>query len=163
MEAIRINQPSEDDLKSGNIFDLEYDVSEIVDKSTIRFYSTNKEIASVTAEGEHPEAIREDSYDSCFVGTAGENTAAMTIRWEEEQCIGNIVLKENICMGQRVEQFVIEAEKEGAFAEVYKGTVIGYKRIVPLERLVTKCIRIRILDSRTEPTLAFVGVYKSMK
>jgi alpha-L-fucosidase len=52
---------------------------------------------------------------------------------------------------------------EGAFAEVYKGTVIGYKRIVPLERLVTKCIRIRILDSRTEPTLAFVGVYKSIK
>ncbi len=51
MEAIRINQPSEDDLKSGNIFDLEYDVSEIVDKSTIRFYSANKEIASVTAEG----------------------------------------------------------------------------------------------------------------
>jgi len=127
------------------------------------FRNNLMETASVTAEGEHPEAIREDSYDSCFVGTAGENTAAMTIRWEEEQCIGNIVLKENICMGQRVEQFVIEAEKEGAFAEVYQGTVIGYKRIVPLERLVTKCIRIRICDSRTEPTLAFVGVYKSLK
>ena len=117
--------------------------------------------AFVTAEGEHTEAVRVDTYDNWFVGKAGENTATMTICWENEQSIGNIVLKENIRMGQRVEQFVIEAEKGGAFAEVYRGTVIGYKRIVPLGRLMTKGIRIRICDSRTEPTLAFVGVYES--
>ena len=64
-------------------------------------------------------------------------------------------------MGQRVEQFVIEAEQDGRFVEEYRGTVIGYKRIVPVQKLLTKSIRIRICDSRTEPTLAFVGVYES--
>ena len=44
--------------------------------------------------------------------------------------------------------------------EIYRGTVIGYKRIVPLKNTVTKRIVIKITDSRTEPTLAFLGIYK---
>ena len=41
-------------------------------------------------------------------------------------------------------------------------TVIGYKRIVPLNSISTKAVRIRITDSRTEPTLAFLGIYKGV-
>ena len=59
-----------------------------------------------------------------------------------------------------VNTFTVEALQDGAFTEVYNGTVIGYKRIVPLNGLKTKAIRIRITDSRTEPTIAFLGIYK---
>ena len=39
------------------------------------------------------------------------------------------------------------------------GTVIGHKRIVPLDGVRTDALRIRITDSRTAPTLRFAGVY----
>lgn len=62
--------------------------------------------------------------------------------------------------GQRVESFTVEAELDGKFSEVYRGTVIGYKRIVPLDNITSGKIQINITDSRTEPTLAFMGIYK---
>lgn len=74
--------------------------------------------------------------------------------------MGCIVLKENILCSQRVESFSVEAELDGNYTEVYSGTIIGYKRIVPLKNIKTKRIRIKITDSRTEPALAFVGIYK---
>ena len=72
--------------------------------------------------------------------------------------IGNIVLKENIRMGQRVEKFIVEAGINGIFSEIYSGTVIGYKRIVS-KKISADAIRITITDSRAEPTLSFIGIY----
>jgi hypothetical protein len=37
--------------------------------------------------------------------------------------------------------------------------VIGYKKIVPLEGVVTDRLTIRILESRQESSLIFTGVY----
>lgn len=90
----------------------------------------------------------------------GRATAEFTAKWNSPVTVGNIVLKENILCGQRVESFTVEAERNGEFTEIYSGTVIGYKRIVPLKNLHTTAIRIKITDSRTEPTLAFLGIYK---
>ena len=68
------------------------------------------------------------------------------------------MLKENIRMGQRVEKFIVEAGINGVFTEFYNGTVIGYKRIVS-KKIFADAIRITITDSRTEPTLSFIGIY----
>lgn len=58
-----------------------------------------------------------------------------------------------------MERFTVEAKADGEFTEIYRGTVIGYKRIVPLNS-VARRIRIKITDSRTEPTLEFLGIYE---
>lgn len=118
------------------------------------------EQAALTADGSNIDAARADGYGEFFIGAKGGNTAEILAEWEETVPIGCIVLKENIRLGQRVERFTVEAELDGKYAEVYRGTVIGYKRIVPLGRVVTRRVRIRITDSRTEPTLAFLGIYR---
>ncbi len=105
----------------------------------------------------------EDNYESYFTTENGRNTATITALWESPVKIGNIVLKENILSGQRVESFTVEALIDGEYTEVYRGTVIGYKRIVPLNNITTTEIRIKITDSRTEPTLAFMGIYKEIQ
>lgn len=48
----------------------------------------------------------------------------------------------------------------GSFEKIYENTVIGYKRIIRLDNTRTDCLRINITDSRTAPTLAFIGIYK---
>ena len=49
----------------------------------------------------------------------------------------------------------------GKHANTQIPKVIGYKRIARLGGIETTALRIRILDSRTEPTLAFFGVYEA--
>lgn len=107
--------------------------------------------------------VRADDYDTYFKAEGECNTATVTAKWKEPVSIGNIVIKENILCSQRIESFAVEAYLAGEFREVYRGTIVGYKRIVALKNCKTECIRIKILDSRMEPTLSFVGVYEGIE
>lgn len=78
------------------------------------------------------------------------------LQWPEPVEARRVILMEDITKSQRVERFAV---LDGGGAELYAGTVIGYKKIVPLEGVVTDRLTIRILDSRMEPHLAFIGVY----
>ena len=106
------------------------------------------------------ETARTDDYGEYYIPLKGRTTAEIIAEWSSPVTVGCIVLKENILCSQRIENFIVEAELDGGFTEIYRGTVIGYKRIVPLKNIVTSRIRIRITDSRTEPTLAFLGIYQ---
>lgn len=116
--------------------------------------------AALSSDSGNIEAVRSDDYSEFFISREGMTTAEITAEWNNPVTIGCIVLKENILCSQRVENFTVEAEIDGTMHEIYRGTVIGYKRIVPLKNIVTKRIRIKITDSRTEPTLAFWGIYE---
>ncbi|MBQ9119296.1 MAG: alpha-L-fucosidase [Lachnospiraceae bacterium] len=83
--------------------------------------------------------------------------------WKEPVAIGNIVLKENILLSQRVERFVAEARIHGEYEKIYEGTVIGYKKIIPLKSVRTDSLRIRILDVRVAPAISFLGVYEAVE
>lgn len=76
--------------------------------------------------------------------------------WPEPVTVSRIVLMEDITQSQRVEAFAVY---DSGGTEIYSGTVIGYKKIVPLENCVTDRLTIRILSSRMEPRLKFTGVY----
>lgn len=76
--------------------------------------------------------------------------------WPKPVAVSRVVLMEDITQSQRVEAFAL---LDGEGAEIYSGTVIGYKKIVPLENCVTDRLTIRILSSRMEPRLKFTGVY----
>ena len=116
--------------------------------------------AVLSADGGNIEAVRRDDYDEYYTAENGCTTAVITAKWNFPVSVGSIVLKENILCGQRVEKFTVEVLRCGKYVEVYSGTVIGYKRIVPLKNIRTASVRIKINDSRTEPTLAFIGIYK---
>ena len=64
-------------------------------------------------------------------------------------------------MSQRIEGFTVDVSESGEFREIYTGTTVGYKRIVPLNNLAADTIRIRITDSRVAPVISFIGVYRS--
>ncbi|MDE6594588.1 MAG: alpha-L-fucosidase, partial [Oscillospiraceae bacterium] len=127
-------------------------------KDTFRTNLTEEAVLS--ADTGNIEAARTDNYSEYYIADKGRTTAEVTAEWKENITAGCIVLKENILCSQRVESFSVEAELDGSFTEIYRGTVIGYKRIIPLKNITTKRIRIKITDSRTEPTIAFVGIYK---
>ena len=115
--------------------------------------------ASFAAEGHDIACICTDD-DSCYIPAEENGTAEITLRWQQPVAIRRVVLKEQILLSQRVERFAIDALVNGAWQQLYAGTVIGHKRIAVLDPLQTAALRIRILDARVAPTIKFVGVYQ---
>ena len=105
------------------------------------------------------ENVITDSYDSWYMPESRE--AEITVQLPQTEKIGYVVIKENILKSQRIERFAVDVWENGEYHEVYSGTTVGYKRIVQLKGVATDSVRIRILDSRTEPTVSFIGVYRA--
>ena len=120
---------------------------------------TNDAGAEEKAVDIKPLVVSEED-DAWYQGEKGSSAACILAKWSKPVSIGHIVLKENIRMSQRVERFRVSALMGGEFRIIYEGTVIGYKKIIPLKQgLWTDALRIEITDSRCEPTLAFLGIY----
>ena len=69
-------------------------------------------------------------------------------------------LQENIRVGQRIEDFKLEYWDKGNWKEITRGTTVGYKRIVRFAPVTTSKVRLSILSSRLNPTVAEFGLYK---
>lgn len=93
-------------------------------------------------------------YDHDFVTNEGDlklnNDGTATIEaTTEAQPWDVICLQEDIEKGQRIESFTVEAESNGEWKEIAKGTTIGYKRLLPLDTPVTtNKIRVTITSYR---------------
>jgi len=99
--------------------------------------------------------------------TPARNGSEYVIEAElKKGCSFNLLqLQENISKGQRVESFVFEIWRDGAWEKIAEGTTIGYKRIVPFKAVTTKKVRLRILSSRLQPNIGGAGLfyYKDLK
>ena len=82
---------------------------------------------------------------------------------DEAEDVGYLVLKEEIRHSQRVEAFEVFVRDQGEWEKVYTGTVIGYKKIIPLFKENVREIRIVLNDYRVLPQISFVGVYPGKK
>lgn len=112
-------------------------------------------------KGHEIESVRKDEYAHFFKTEDGVRTAEITIVFPELTNVSYVVLKENILLSQRIESFEITArDKEcGEEKMLYRGTIVGYKKIARFPEMKVKKLRIRITDSRVCPTLSFMGVY----
>ncbi|MFC6158525.1 alpha-L-fucosidase [Kribbella jiaozuonensis] len=64
-------------------------------------------------------------------------------------------LRENIEAGQQVEEFAVDALIDGSWAEIARGTTIGYRRLLTLpEPIAPADVRLRILASRAEAAVS---------
>lgn len=81
---------------------------------------------------------------------------SIQLRWSSPITISRIVLMEDITRSQRVEAFTIT---DGHGRMLYSGTVIGYKKIIPLTDCLTDRLTIQILESRREAHISFTGIY----
>jgi alpha-L-fucosidase len=80
---------------------------------------------------------------------------SIDIKLSGEHEISKVVLSENIKIGQRIEKFEILA---GANV-IYEGQTVGYKKIARFKPIRTDNLKVKIFESRTEPTLSFIGIY----
>ncbi len=115
--------------------------------------------ADTNKSGFEIDNVKTDNYDKFYMTDANFSTSTITADFQKQVYVKTIVIKENINYSQRVESFEIEAKIDNNYHTVYKGTIIGYKKIITLENIISDSIRIKITDSRKEPVISFIGVY----
>jgi len=117
--------------------------------------------ATSTLEGKNTRAVCDGVNDTFWIADEGTESATLELALAVKRNIDVIMLQENILLGQRVEAFEVDAWIDGEWVRVTEGTTIGYKRLIRFKEISTDRIRVRILKSRTNPTIAEIGLYDS--
>ncbi|MCF3109992.1 alpha-L-fucosidase [Niabella sp. CC-SYL272] len=89
----------------------------------------------------------------------GITSGEIEIHLLSEKKISYILLQEYIALGQRVRSFTIEAAINGSWKEIASGTTIGYKRILKIDPISTRKLRVRIADAKACPLISNLAVY----
>jgi alpha-L-fucosidase len=108
----------------------------------------------------HPaSSIIDSSKSSYWTASDGIESATLEFDLPGPRAFNVALLQEDIRLGQRVEEFSLEAREGGTWRRFAGGTTIGYKRLIRFPEVSTQKIRLRILKSRSSPTLAAFGLY----
>ena len=121
--------------------------------------------AGASADSEHPrqsaDLAVDGDLDTWWEPGAGVSEAALILKLSENRSFDHVVLQEAIATrGQRIESHAVDVWDGRTWSEQATATTVGHKRILRFARPVTTDrLRIRILQSRTEPSLAEVSIF----
>ncbi|MFV0592531.1 MAG: alpha-L-fucosidase [Draconibacterium sp.] len=97
---------------------------------------------------------------TCWLAPEMEKTGEIVVDLYGEQTFNVIRLQENIVdFGQRVETFEVDAWKNEEWETIGKATTIGLRRLLRVPETTTNQLRIRITNSRENPSLATLELY----
>ena len=91
----------------------------------------------------------------------GVNTATIEVDLGQPTAFDRSMIQEHIALGQRVEEYAIEAWDGAAWHEVVSGTTIGYKRLDRFDAVTATKVRLVIRKALACPTISAFGVYKA--
>jgi alpha-L-fucosidase len=82
------------------------------------------------------------------------------MEWKEPREFDILRVRENIKLGQRVDEFVAEAWVDGAWKEITKATSVGSARILQFPVVKTNKLRVRVTKSAVPPAISEISVFK---
>jgi len=85
-------------------------------------------------------------FDVPIISVKGSD-ALLVLDLQETSLVNHIVLQEDLTNGHRVEAFIVEyfEEDRQAWRELYQGKVIGHKRILAFDTILTQSIRLKCI------------------
>lgn len=117
--------------------------------------------AKVTAENaKNPEALLDGNKNTYWTTEDGSSTAEFEFELEDEKTFDVLLLQEEIKVGQRIEEFVLEYWDGEQWKKATEGTTVGYKRLLRFDPITTDKVRLTINAARLNPTLKNFGLYK---
>ena len=88
-------------------------------------------------------------------------SASLTIDLGTETEVNRVVLQEYIKLGQRVQEFKVEAVVDGEWKHLIDGTTIGYKVIRKFPVVKTSKIKVTIIKSKACPVISNIELYRA--
>ncbi len=113
-------------------------------------------LANASSEDkEHPARyLLDDDPRSYWTPGKGALTASVEVQLPRNQTFNVVLLQEEIRLGQKVEEFQLEAWDGHRWQPFARGTTIGYKRLLRFPDVTAEKIRLIISRSRLSPSLS---------
>jgi alpha-L-fucosidase len=90
-----------------------------------------------------------------------QTTVDITIDLGSETEVNRILIQEYIKLGQRVQEFTVEAFSGGEWKQLIDGTTIGYKIIRKFPVVRTSGIRVAIRSAKASPAISNIELYRA--
>ncbi len=112
-----------------------------------------------SSNGINGKAIIDNEYATYWTTKGKDTTAEIILKLKKKSTFNVLLLQEEITVGQRVENFVLEYFDGKKWKRAGQGTTVGYKRLLQFDPVTADRVRIKILSSRLNPTIAELGLY----
>lgn len=116
---------------------------------------------SSAAKGHPVKYVTDAALGTWWMPAAGDAAPALTWAFPDDRTFDVLLVQECITVGQRIEAFRLDAWYNGEWKEVARGTTVGYKRLLRFPPVTTTKVRLVIESSRTSPTVATIGLFKT--
>jgi alpha-L-fucosidase len=91
----------------------------------------------------------------------GVTAATLTIDLGAPTTFNRSMVQEHIALGQRVENYTLEALVDGEWQPIIEGTTIGHKRLDRFDDVTATQVRLTIAHSLACPTIRAFGLYRA--
>jgi alpha-L-fucosidase len=97
-------------------------------------------------------------FSSPIAQTDGEGDSIL-LSFESATEVNHVILMEDIAHGERIHSYVLEAEQQGQWVELVKGSAIGHKKIDRFNAVHTKQLRLRVTSSVDQALIRSFAAY----
>ncbi|MCO6496504.1 MAG: alpha-L-fucosidase [Chitinophagaceae bacterium] len=138
---------------------------EILQKTFAVNYAKDATVTTTNTRGKNKmfaaqNLIDDDRY-SYWATDDDVTTPEVTLTWKEPVEFNVIRLRENIKLGQRIEEVAIDIFQNGEWKQIAEATSIGGNRLIRLpENVTTTQLRLRVMKSPVCVVLSDLGVFR---
>ncbi len=122
-----------------------------------------KKVSSSASRGKSFKAqnVNDGNPETYWSAPDNVSSASVTIDLGSETEVNRILLQEYIKLGQRVQEFTVEAFTDSGWTLLLDGTTIGHKVIRKLPVVKTSQIRVNIIKSKACPVISNIEIYRA--
>ena len=99
--------------------------------------------------------------DSFWIADDDSGKAELVIELKKKTTFNLIEIGEFIELGQRVDEFAVDAMCDGKWVEIGNSTSIGFKRLLMLKQTTTDKLRIRFTRFSAQPVIRLIRLFKA--
>jgi alpha-L-fucosidase len=116
-------------------------------------------MADSAARGHEAQAVVDGDASTYWMPAGGAATGSLEIDLGRPISFNLTMAREYIAQGQHVEEYAIEAWRDGAWAQVAKGTTIGCAKLDRFPTVRASKVRLTVAKSRGAPRIRTFAVY----
>ena len=107
-----------------------------------------------------PDFIVDGDASTYWTTDDGIRKAQLTLALPEPRTFNIVGLREYLPLGQRVDEWAVDALVDGYWREIARGESIGSRSLVRVDEVTTDRVRVRIERAAACPAISEVGLYR---
>ena len=139
------------------------DYGELMKKIFSVNYAAGAKVTASNTRGKSkqfsPSLVLDNNKSTYWATDDAVKTAEIILDLQSPKKFNIVQFRENIALGQRLNDWAVDTWKDGNWVEYAKGTVVGANRLVRGDAVETSRVRIRIIDASAAPCISEVGLF----